>query len=234
MARVLLLLSLGAWLPACSDDGTNRPPPGGDGDADADGDTDADTDGDTDADTDADGDADGDGEGPLACRADEDCVVVINLDLCCSCPLVLNAEAEADSECIEPFPHDGPPPGDCGSGCEECPDPCPAPERATCDRGSCVLVFPGECVTAEDCEPGELCVEVDGQSVCQTEAMGCAGHDECGGNEWCAPTESGRQCTRLDPGHCAWDGNCPAPTEDGTWTCEGETEDQLGECVLNE
>jgi len=230
--RTLLFLVVSACLSACSDDGTHRPPPGGDGDADADGDGDSDADGDSDGDADADTDADADGDASMACREDADCVIVVDLDRCCSCPDVLNVEAEAASVCKEPWPHDGAPPAGCGEGCEECPDTCPPPEAAVCDTGTCALAFPGECRTSAECLPGEYCGVVDGRSVCEGDPFQCTGHEECAATEWCAPDDAGgRRCRRLEPGECAWDGNCPVDPEDGPETCEGETADQPGTCV---
>ncbi len=234
MMRIALGLSLClvGWAGCGDDDGRPPPPPDGDADADADSDSDADTD--SDADGDGDSDADGDAD-PNACRGDDDCVVAVDLDLCCSCPRAVNLTFEAQSECTAPWPYEDEVPAECTPAleCQACPQ-CNAPDGAACVTGICTLRFPGECVIDGDCDPGEHCVEVSGHTRCEAIAGGCAEHAECTIDEWCAPVGDGtRRCERLGLGACAWDGNCDTKDPKGAEHCEGATPDQLGRCVPN-
>jgi hypothetical protein len=226
MRRALWLAMCAA---SCSDD-AGRPPPVGDGDADADTDADADADGDGDGDgdTDADTDADGDGDDPTACQGDGDCVVAVDLALCCACPRAVSTAFEAASECVAPWPHEGAVPDECARQCGECTS-CGAPDEAVCLEGICTLRFPGECETSDDCAPGEQCVEVSGQTRCEAILGSCTDYTDCQIDEACTPGEDGvRFCGPLPPGACAWDGQCD--TKDGH-VCEGESADELGRCV---
>jgi len=232
MRLAILLTFLGSTVIGCGEE-TERPPPGGDGDADADTDADADSDGDGDGDGDGDADADGDADSdPTGCQRDEDCVVAVDLDQCCACPRAVSAAFEASAECVAGWPYEGAVPEACVRECLlECGE-CSAPNGAVCDGGVCTLRFPGACAIDDDCLPGEHCVEVSGEMRCETIPGGCSDHPDCLADEWCGPAGDGtRRCMLLEPGDCAWDGNCETDDPKGGEVCEGETPDVPGRCV---
>jgi hypothetical protein len=234
---------LGVLILACGEEGRPGPPyiSGDDDDTSSDGDADTDSDGDTDADADSDADADGDGDGdadadadadgdadldPTACVKDADCMLAVQLDLCCACPRAVSDAYEAAEECFVAYPVQGVPPVGCARECRDCAE-CVTPAGATCVRGSCAPSFPGECVTREDCLPEEICAVSAGHASCEPDPNLCVQHADCDPESWCVATDDGLQrCRRLPPGGCAWDGNC----SESDW-CEGATDEVPGTCL---
>jgi hypothetical protein len=211
--------------------------------ADADGDTDSDTDGDTDsdadADTDADTDADSDTDSSTDCREDSDCVVAIALDMCCACPIALSRAHEQAFECLAEYPNDDPVPPECvedctGVNCRECHDPL----GAVCFESECLLHYPGECVTPDDCPPGETCIDDDddGDVECVVDRWACVDDADCmdlccapvgGCPLYCADVREGfGECTNLAFGECRIDAQC----DDGQ-TCDYDGGEGFGTCV---
>jgi hypothetical protein len=183
---------------------------------------DGDADSDSDADVDADGDADGDGDDDT-CRSDDDCVLVVQSDVCCSCARAATITRDLLEQCLVRFPaepDDVPPP--CARECGACPDPqCAVPEAAYCRDDRCVLGFPGECLVDGDCGPGGTCEYLDGENVCVTSGD-CTTHDECTTHEWCAPPDG--LCTLMDAGRCVRTADC------GDLPCEGVSAEAPGSC----
>jgi hypothetical protein len=217
-------------VPACEQTDNHRPP-GPDGDADSDVDADADADADTDADVDADSDADTDADADAdatSCASDDDCVLALDFrnDTCCPCPAAMNTEFVGATDCVETFPREGDPPAECAAPCE-C-DACAEPAGVRCDREHCVVTFPGECETRDDCAPDELCVSFQGEMRCRHDPTVCEGDDDCDtAYQWCAPSAGGtRRCRKIEPGECRSDEQCAEGQ-----SCEGATDDEVGSCA---
>lgn len=192
--------------PACGGDGDADGDADGDGDGDSDGD--ADGDGDGDADGDGDGDSDGDPCDPFTeecdfpCDSNDDCQLVLNMMNCCGghphtpdgemdlavCATAAPTELVDLFICVIPWSSGDPIPSvpeACSPYCTgvRC-DPCPVePVEAVCDQstGDCVALGPDGCLTDDDCDSGDSCLDLNGDGFpeCTEAEAECVIDDDC-------------------------------------------------------
>lgn len=167
----------------------------------------------------------------VECSPTTRCVLAINYNSCCPCPLSTLSSPVHRSPCVLLAAGSPERPEGCGLGCTR-PDlcePCPTALSATCGGGQCVTMFEGDCQPdiPNSCDIGEICELRDGVAACVDDPSTCGSDDDCPMDDWrCGDWRTGGalfcwhpNSTCLDDLSCPDNNACRDDDRDGVYQC---------------